>query len=185
LDQGGGQTLYWFQLQGFTVFGLEPDKRNVELINKKLKDENRCIVGYAEDFETEKKFDIVWMSHVLEHTIRPDILFKKIFDILNEDGFFFVEVPNCQNERILSSSINENPSTFHFTKKSLFELGEHFGYKIIKSNYFFRKRSFIEKSKRGLEKYLKISIQNPPFHFEMINDANIGQDLRILYMKKS
>ena len=85
IGSGAGHSLYWFQKMGFTVTGVEPDERNVKLISKKLTDENTCITGFAEKFQIDRKFDVIWMSHVLEHTIRPDIILKKIAYMLNKN----------------------------------------------------------------------------------------------------
>ena len=184
IGAGGGQSLFWFQEQGFTVLGLEPDKRNVDLINQKMKNENKCLKGFAESFSTKKKFDLIWMSHVLEHTIRPDQLFSKIYSMLNKEGILFIEVPNCENKTILSRSIDDNPSTYHFTKTAILELGKNSNFQILKIDFLFRKRSFVEKIERGFEKYLHFKIKDHPFHFEITSDAQKGIDLRFLFIKK-
>jgi hypothetical protein len=124
------------------------------------------------------------MSHVLEHTIRPDLLFSKIHSLLKNEGIFFIEVPNCENPTILSRSILDNPSTFHFTKKSLIELSHKNNFKILKADYFVRKRSFVEKMQRGLEKYFGLKVKEHPFHFETTINSTQGIDLRILLIKK-
>ena len=183
IGAGGGQALFWFSQAGFMVTGIEPDKRNVDLINAKLGQNGICLVGTGEDLEIEKKFDVIWMSHVLEHTIRPDLVFKKIHSILNDDGILFIEVPNCSNRQVLDSSINANPSTFHFTKKSLLELGERNGYKTIKSDFFIPTRTFRERYKRAMEKYLNVSLDEAPFHYKITDNEKAGVDLRTLFLK--
>jgi len=49
----------------------------VKLINKKLT-HGHCIQGFIEDMEIEGEFDVIWMSHVLEYLVRPDLFLKKI-----------------------------------------------------------------------------------------------------------
>ncbi len=184
IGSGGGQSLFWFQEKGFTVLGLEPDKRNVHLINQKMKNENKCVNGFAESFSTKKKFDLIWMSHVLEHTIRPDQLFSKIYSMLNKEGIFFIEVPNCENKTILHRSIEDNPSTYHFTQKSILELGKNSNFQILKTDYLFRKRSLLENVERGVEKYFNLKLKEHPFHFDLTSDSQKGIDLRFLFIKK-
>ena len=69
---GGGQAAYWFDQNGYDVTGIEPDSRNVELINKKLKN-GKIIHNFIENIDMDESFDVIWMSHVLEHLVRPDI----------------------------------------------------------------------------------------------------------------
>ena len=181
IGSGDGQTLSLFKENGYFVMGIEPDGRNVNLINQRF-NEKICYKGYAEDFDINKKFDLVWMSHVLEHIIRPDLLFTKIKSILNPKGLFFVEVPNCENYKTLKSSIYQNPSTFHFTMEGLQKLGQKSNFKLLKSNYFTIERSINEKFNRALQKYMNKKLANLPFHFSMVSNKEIGGDLRLLYM---
>ena len=121
IGAGQGQATYWFEQSGYVVLGLEPDAHNVNLINSKLKN-SKCVVGFAEDFTIDEKFDSIWVSHVLEHLIDPITFLHKIQNNLNDDGFVFIEIPNCSNPEILNISINKVPHTFHFTTKSLISL---------------------------------------------------------------
>jgi 2-polyprenyl-3-methyl-5-hydroxy-6-metoxy-1,4-benzoquinol methylase len=77
IGSGLGQTIFWFEQAGLSVTGIEPDKRNVELINKKLS-HGRCLEGRIEEIDIDGEFDIIWISHVLEHLVRPDKLLAKL-----------------------------------------------------------------------------------------------------------
>lgn len=56
-----------FEKQGFDVFGIEASQNNLEIINKKIK-KGKCETGFAEDIlKINEKFDLIIMSHVLEH----------------------------------------------------------------------------------------------------------------------
>lgn len=135
IGSGQGQATYWFEQLGHVVLGLEPDAQNVTLINSKLKN-SKCVVGFAEDFSIDEKFDSIWISHVLEHLIDPIGFLNKIQHNLNENGFVFIEVPNCTNPLILNMSINKVPHTFHFTPKSLMSLINKTNFKIIHMDCF-------------------------------------------------
>ena len=124
IGSGAGQTIYWFDQIGFSVTGIEPDARNVELINKKLT-KSKCQAGFFEDINIEKKFDVIWMSHVFEHLVRPDLLLEKLQRGLNDDGVIFIEVPNCENQIIRDLSIDKNPSTYHRSEEHTSELQSH------------------------------------------------------------
>ena len=112
---GAGQSIVWFENEGFDVTGIEPDARNVSMINNLLK-KGEVVESSVEEFSSERKFDIIWMSHVLEHLIQPKIFLEKVKKNLNQDGVFFLEVPNCEYEPMLKSSIEKNPHLFHFSK---------------------------------------------------------------------
>jgi 2-polyprenyl-3-methyl-5-hydroxy-6-metoxy-1,4-benzoquinol methylase len=140
IGAGEGHALEFFEKKGFHVFGIEPGKNNASLINKKLK-KGKCHVGFAEDsaiFNTT--FDIIIMSHVLEHTTNCRELLFNLKQKLSNDGMLFIEVPNCANEKTVSESINE-PHVYYFTKKSLYELVVNLGYQVIKADTFNVKNS--------------------------------------------
>ena len=127
---GAGQSILWFENEGFQVTGIEPDGRNVSMINRVLK-RGRVVESSVEEFSSDKVFDVIWMSHVLEHLIEPGDFIKKIKNNLKKNGIFFIEVPNCEYEPMLKNSIEKNPHLFHFTKKALIKLVENAGYKIV------------------------------------------------------
>ena len=180
IGSGPGQVLFWFNNLGIEVHGLEPDKRNAELINKKIR-KNICEVGIVEDFETSEKFDIIWSSHVFEHVLKPNFVLNKLKNYLKEDGILFLEVPNCENSKILFESINNNPSTFHFSKFSLMKLATDSGYEIIECDYF-RSAKMIEGGINKIkEKYLSFLKFEPyPYYPKIISNNIQGTDIRII-----
>ena len=57
--------------------------------------ETQIYTGSAiERFETDKKYDIVFMMEMLEHTIEPQVVLKKISSLLNDNGYLMVTVPD-------------------------------------------------------------------------------------------
>lgn len=184
IGSGAGQTLYYFENRGFMVTGLEPDQRNVSLINQKLK-HGKCISGFAEDLNLEGKFDIIWISHVFEHLVRPDLFLPKCKNNLNNDGFIFIEVPDCANPEILKSSIYENPSTFHFTKKTLTNVAKNAGYKVIRCDSL-RIPTRIEEIiwNRIIKKYSSLlPIDIYPYYPSFITNKNDGMSIRMILSK--
>lgn len=176
---GPGQTIFWFEEKGFEVSGIEPDERNVSLINQKLKS-GHCEVGFAEEFSISGNYDIIWISHVFEHLIKPDLLLIKCKEHLSSNGIIFIEVPNCENKIILESSIFKNPSTFHFTKKALISLVTKVGFKIERCDYF-RSPSKLEGSLNKIMK--KISYEIYPYYPKIITNNKDGTDIRIILKK--
>ena len=171
IGSGQGQTLFWFEEQGFSVTGIEPDERNTELINQKLKS-GKCISGLIEEVDMDKKFDIIWSSHVIEHLLRPDKLLVKLKKYLEDDGVIFIEVPNCENDQVLKDSILTQPHIFHFSKKALVNLSQNTGYKVEQCD-FFRPPTLVE---GGLNKIIK----KYPYYPKIITTNTKGIDIRII-----
>jgi 2-polyprenyl-3-methyl-5-hydroxy-6-metoxy-1,4-benzoquinol methylase len=135
IGAGAGQNTFFFDQEGYDISAIEPDQRNVDLINQKLS-KPRCIQGYVENFQFDKKYDCIWLSHVIEHLLRPDQTLQKIKNLLNPHGFIFIEVPNCGFKENLDKTIISQPHTFHFTKKSLTALAKKIGFQIVKCDCF-------------------------------------------------
>ncbi len=176
---GAGQATVWFENENFIVTGIEPDSRNVELINQKLQ-RGKCIIGNVEELNIDEKFDIIWMSHVLEHLIRPDSFLKLIKKNLKPDGIFFIEVPNCENKKLLDSTIKTQPHTFHFTKTSLVNTAHNAGYTVERCNYF-RPATKIEGGTHKIfrnSRFMKEKLF--PYYPRIITNGKEGRDLRII-----
>lgn len=182
IGSGAGQSLFWFEQEGFYVTGIDPDKNSVELVNKRLKNV-KCLVGFAENFDTDEKFQVVWISHVFEHLFEPKNVLENLKNVLTEDGILFIEVPNCENEIILKSSVLENPSTYHYTKKSLLELAKHTDYDVQACDYFRAPSRFEGLINLIFSKKLKIA-NIFPFYPKIKCGNKEGIDLRIILKKK-
>ena len=179
IGAGIGAATFWLENKGYDVTGIEPDARNVELINKKLKSA-KLIQGFIENLDISGKYQMIWMSHVLEHLVRPDTFLTKIKNNLDENGIFFIEVPNSEHEPTLFASINENPHVYHFSKKSLTNIVEKAGYTVISCDYF-RPASIFE---GGIKKILKNHTKKYPYYPRILTDNKLGRDLRILLKKE-
>lgn len=180
IGSGAGQTLTYFEEIGFNVTGIEPDSRNVERINQKLK-RGHCISGFVEEMTIDGMFDVIWISHVFEHLIRPDLLLKKCKNNLRKNGFIFIEVPECENPKILKESIFDNPSSFHFTKKTLSNIVQNAGYKIVRCDSL-RVPNLAEAGiMKVMRKKLKSIGYNPyPYYPRIITNKNNGQMIRMI-----
>jgi 2-polyprenyl-3-methyl-5-hydroxy-6-metoxy-1,4-benzoquinol methylase len=93
------------------------------------------------DISFNKKFDIVSILHVLEHVDTPEEYIKRIYELLNDDGFLFIEVPNYNSwSRKLTGeywlALDLKHHIFFFTPKSLSLLLEKYNFKIKELNTF-------------------------------------------------
>jgi 2-polyprenyl-3-methyl-5-hydroxy-6-metoxy-1,4-benzoquinol methylase len=65
-----------------------------EIIKKEYL-ETQIFSGCAfERFETDNKYDILFCMEMLEHTIDPQVVLKKIHSLLNDNGYLMITVPD-------------------------------------------------------------------------------------------
>ena len=82
--------------------------------------------------EDNQKYDIIILSHVIEHFKEPKEILLKIKSMLNENGFIYIEVPNsplknqCSYEMLIkyvttTHTVNFNIDNLKTFKNNLFE----------------------------------------------------------------
>ena len=179
IGSGEGFILEIFEKNGFEVFGIEPSEKNVEKINKKLV-KGKCKHGFAEEEVVyENKFDLILMSHVLEHVIDVRMVIEKLKENLSENGYLFIEVPNCGSKKYLEESIFTQPHIHHFTKKSIQKLLESTGFEIVKVDTLYGDVSSIFQNL----KYFLFWIFKKDYFFPI--EENNAKYLRILVKKNN
>lgn len=90
---GSGQTLSQFKQAGYEVVGIEPDPAARSLANQF----GDVLEGTAEvlpDQVAGMQFDVVLLSHVLEHCIDPGAALRNVKRLLAPGGTAIIEVPN-------------------------------------------------------------------------------------------
>jgi len=76
-----------------SIFGLEYDPRLVELTKSKVTNATiNC--GNAENFELNKKFDLIVSLQVIEHLYSPGEMLKCVENHLTDNGVFIFTTPN-------------------------------------------------------------------------------------------
>lgn len=83
--------------KGNTVYGIEVSE---EAAKKAASILNKVFVGNIEDDNfiwPEDKFDIIICADVLEHLFDPEILLKKLKNVLKDQGKVIISVPNVAN----------------------------------------------------------------------------------------
>lgn len=53
--------------------------------------------AFFEEYEAEKKYDVIVMGFILEHVDNPVAILKKYSGFLNENGRMFISVPNAES----------------------------------------------------------------------------------------
>ena len=128
---GTGVHMIMFDKHGYDITGIEPDKRNSLLINKKLI-HGYCINGFVEDQNFQNKFDVIWLYHVVEHISNPKNLIEYCNKFLKNNGLIIIAVPDCDNPDSLKDSIDNPDHLWHFSKISLKKFFLRMNYQIEK-----------------------------------------------------
>jgi len=79
------------------IFGIDVNEEGV----KAAKDSGfDCIVADTQELSLGKTFDIITMSHVLEHCPNVARVLENVYNHLNDDGILYIEVPKQEKEPV-------------------------------------------------------------------------------------
>jgi len=88
---GVGELIDVFKDNGWDSDVVELNPAAIEWLEKKGHNVNKV---HFEDFNTEKKYDLVMAWNVIEHVLDPKKFVKKAFELLKPGGLFVSEVPH-------------------------------------------------------------------------------------------
>jgi 2-polyprenyl-3-methyl-5-hydroxy-6-metoxy-1,4-benzoquinol methylase len=132
---GFGQTLSGLRDFGYVnLFGIDVDQNAVQFcLKKKLAVELIYDIKiYAKN--SEKKFDFIIMSHVIEHLEKQHII-TTLRDIrknlLNQNGTMFIAVPNAQSNTGSYWAFEDFTHSTIFTSGSIYYVLKSAGFEII------------------------------------------------------
>jgi 2-polyprenyl-3-methyl-5-hydroxy-6-metoxy-1,4-benzoquinol methylase len=98
LDFGcGAGTLLWSFAKlrsDFNLFGFDLDDRELKKLSA-IPNFNELLVG---ELDKNLKFDLISMSHSLEHLVSPIETMKLLGAMLNENGHLVIAVPDCSKD---------------------------------------------------------------------------------------
>ena len=179
VGSGTGVSCILLEKKGYNITGVDPDPKNAQLINSKLK-KGKCINSYFEDLKIENKVDAVWLTHVIEHLEQPDILLEKCKEWIIPSGIICIAVPDCGNPNMLNHSLNNPYHVYHFSKNSLKRLFEKSGYDVIQCDSL----ANLKRTNRRFHKVMKkagfnnLSSKTEPFYpFQRTSDRD-GYEIR-------
>ena len=143
---GRGDALATLRNAGFDVTGIEPDPVARSLAVKFA----RVFDGTAESIQTQimgQTFDIVLLSHVLEHCIDPHMAIRNVCSIMKPGGLVVIEVPNNEAKGFATFGANwpwsDIPRHINFfTQQSLSALLQTHGLKIAQLRHVGYTRQF-------------------------------------------
>ncbi len=88
---GAGGILSFFQSKKCEVIGVDYENDHLEYARKKN------ITTYSNYEKINKKFDIIILSHVLEHLVHVDSILDICKKFIKKDGLIYVEVPSIES----------------------------------------------------------------------------------------
>ena len=130
-----GGILLPFKMRGHSVTGIDFGEENIKY-GKHLGLDLR--LGGFEQIKADEKFDLVIVSHVLEHVPDIDDFLQSISKVLSNKGILYIEVPGIEmikrdynNDLLLYL---QNSHCWHFTANTLNAVMAKNNYKCIKIN---------------------------------------------------
>lgn len=90
-----GQTMVFFNNKGWRTIGIDVCKVSIKWA--KAHGLN-CLLTSIKDYNPAQKFDVIIMSHVLEHLDNPIAALKRIKKWLKPDGIIHIRVPNIESK---------------------------------------------------------------------------------------
>lgn len=137
LDLGFGKAELLLNLksEGFNnLYGVDPCLESVKNArNNGIEANVGSIYNLADNIS--EKMDIIIITGVLEHLIKPSFALNHSAKYLKEDGFLVITVPNCENLQFDKSPLSNNFNQEHinyFSKVSLNNIMSKHGFKPIK-----------------------------------------------------
>jgi SAM-dependent methyltransferase len=86
-----------------------------------------------EDFISPWKWDVVSIMNTLEHLLSPTAMLIKIRELLKEDGYLLLSVPNTNNHniRLPQDAFLSNAHIYHFDKRTIGRLLNKCGFQPV------------------------------------------------------
>jgi hypothetical protein len=127
LDVGGrnGELMQAFDTNIFNISVLDMDAGNP------IKNDFKKIRIPFLNFESDIKFDLITMLHVLEHTDSPKKFLKKANTLLNENGLIYIEVPSELITHLLVRHVGDHRHLGYFSSKILSKFLESNGFDCV------------------------------------------------------
>jgi hypothetical protein len=138
VGSASGFNLSLYHKEGVNVYGIEPSENNVSSCEKKYGIEmfHGVFQEYMSTVSKTSKYELIFLSHVLEHIINPYDFLRKLSDINQQ--YMFIEVPSldykfCDEPFGMFAEDHVN----YFTFDNLRYLMGNLGYHVVDANLYF------------------------------------------------
>jgi 2-polyprenyl-3-methyl-5-hydroxy-6-metoxy-1,4-benzoquinol methylase len=147
LDMGAGRGEFsqFLQTLGYNhVIAAEPSKDNYDHMRANHL-ESLLADTFTIDQKTSLKFDLIILSHTLEHILDFKDALSNLIKLLNDNGIIYIEVPDSEKYDKV-----DFPSYFfftfehiiHFTKSDFENLSKSYGLKLLQMNDYLKCNSY-------------------------------------------
>jgi hypothetical protein len=132
-----GYNLSFYKKDNITVYGIEPSVKNVELCKQNY--DIDLFPGMFQEYREKhsgRKYDLVFLSHVLEHIVNPHQFILELAEI--NDRYMFIEVPALDykfKDEPFGMFTDEHVN--YFTFEGLNNLMKSLHYSILDANIIF------------------------------------------------
>ncbi|WDP88925.1 MAG: class I SAM-dependent methyltransferase [Desulfobacter sp.] len=99
IGAGIGCLLNNFAIKGARVNGFEPRQELADFAMQKF-DLSLIVSPFDLKKVAEKRYDIILLSHVLEHILELPVFIQGLKQIISKNGFLFIEIPNENKVKI-------------------------------------------------------------------------------------
>jgi len=155
LEVGCGESSIYEKVSFKENFLIEPIQEFCERLSQRINTSDLVIINqFLEDFNVDKKFDLIVLSCILHEVENQDQFLTKAISLLNPGGILYVDVPNAKSlHRYFAvatgylNSINQASTTQFtmqqsnniFTKESLCAYLNNYNLEIIECESYFIK----------------------------------------------
>jgi len=168
---------------GFFLSGLDNGCRNLFGIDCGVNSENienRNITIFnmpIESFHISRKFDLITLLNTLEHISNPHLVIKKIYSILEDEGYFLIDIPNSLTPTIKISEFFSFEHVSNFTLATLKFLLLSEGFEIVADEIKKSSIRVICRKKIRISKD-KINFENLSLNAKNLKNVLISYNLR-------
>jgi 2-polyprenyl-3-methyl-5-hydroxy-6-metoxy-1,4-benzoquinol methylase len=167
---GAGNYLYSAHKRGWDCFGTEISSETTAiLINRRIAKIQNC--SFEKSVYEERQFDVINMSHVLEHMADPIIALQKVNMILKDEGLLFINIPCVTLEAIILGSFwmgwDIPRHYYHFTRSTIIKTLKQTNFEVISlvsehnsNNLIWALKLLLENNRATKKLSRYISIQN-------------------------
>lgn len=130
LDVGSSTGAFPFLMKriGVSCDSVEPNEKHTALAQKLYGTTHFNTV--IENFKTEKKYDMITIFDAFEHLSDPGKFLNKAHELLEENGFIYIELPTIYLPRIGFVAFFSAAHTFSYSEATLGQILEKHGFAI-------------------------------------------------------